>query len=451
MPEQVATSQNQRSVLRRLLLALGLALAAAALYLPGLGRIKAPIWDEAYYLSTTARYAQGQVHFAAHPPLGTMLIAAGTLGFADHGTVDWSKLGAERAVAPSVIPASFDWQGTRLLPALFGIACIVLFAGLVREVTGSLLAAGLFAVLMLFDTAIAVQVRSAQLDAFQLAFVLAGLWALARSWRSGSTIALFAFAAFITAAALVRANAAVLAVLAAPLVWRAIAARDWNGFWRICLAGLGGGVIVIVLTLTAYFAATPNRPDPNTTMGKMDLPFFSAEHAAAQAQGRLTPARYPAAARDLVAFMQYDMSVLPPGTQGSHPWDWLLARGFIAYRSNADVKPPWSIGLVPNIVVWLISLGGVIASLPPGRWRGQPLRSLLLFGWFATFGSLVVLDGARTLYLYHYFIPLLIGLALAAVEFERLKLGARSALVIVLLAAGYAALRLPFALGLPVS
>ncbi|MCE2842546.1 MAG: phospholipid carrier-dependent glycosyltransferase, partial [Novosphingobium sp.] len=92
---QSKTVVAPRRLHARLLLAL-LTLAAAALYLPGLDRIKASIWDEAYYVSTSARYAQGQAHFAAHPPLGTMLIAAGTLWVADNDKVDWHPLGAER-------------------------------------------------------------------------------------------------------------------------------------------------------------------------------------------------------------------------------------------------------------------------------------------------------------------------------------------------------------------
>ncbi len=428
-----------------------LTLAAAAVYLPGLGRVKAAIWDEAYYLSTTARYAQGQAHFAAHPPLGTMLIAAGTLGIGDNDKVDWGPIGAERAAADAKVPRDFDWQGARLLPALFGIACVVLFAGLLLELTGSLIVSGLFAALLLFDTAIAVQVRSAQLDAFQLAFVSGALWALVRAWQTGSYRALFAFGALLTAASLVRANAAVLGILAVPLVWRVAAARDWGRLWRVCLAGSLGGVLALGLTLTAYLAATPNPPDPGTTMGQMDLPYFSPEQAAAQAKGRLTLARYPAAARDIVAFMHYDMNMMPTDKHGSKPWEWVLARGFIAYRSNAEAKPPWSIGLIPNLVVWLISLGGVIACLFPGRLTRQPLRALLLLGWLTSFGALLAIEGLRVLYLYNYFIPLLLGLALAALEWKRGGLGLRPALLVALLAGAYGAWRLPFALGLPMS
>lgn len=295
----------------RLLLAL-LALAAAALYLPQLDRIKASIWDEAYYVSTSARYAQGQAHFAAHPPLGTMLIAAGTLWLADNDRVDWRPLGAERAAQDAVMPRDFDWAGTRLLPALFGVASIVLFGALLLELTGSLAATALFSALLLFDTAIIVQVRSAQLDAFQLAFVIGALWALVRAWRTGSYPALFAFGALVMAAALVRANALVLGALALPVLWRLMAARDWARLARTCLAGGLGALAAAGLTLTAYLAATPNPPDPLTEMGRMDLPYFSAEQRAAQARGALDPARFPAAARDIVAFMQYDLSTMPP-------------------------------------------------------------------------------------------------------------------------------------------
>ena len=433
----------------RLLLAL-LALAAAALYLPGLDRIKASIWDEAYYISTSARYAQGQAHFAAHPPLGTMLIAAGTVLVADNDRVDWQPLGAERAAADEVMPKDFDWGGMRVLPALFGVACIVLFASLLLELTGSLVATALFSALLLFDTAIAVQVRSAQLDAFQLAFAIGALWALVRAWRTGSYPALFAFGALVVAAALVRANALVLGALALPILWRLVAAHEWARLWRTCLAGGLGAAVAAGLTLTAYLAFTPNPPDPATEMGRMDLPYFSSEQRAAQARSPLDPARYPAAARDIVAFMQYDLSTMPPtDAYGSRPWEWLLGRGVLAYRSNVDVRPPWGIGLIPNVIVWLIALAGVAACVLPGRLRSNPLRAMLLSGWLITMGALLAVEGTRVLYLYHYFIPLLLGLALAAQHWTEARLGWRSALVIALLAGGYGALRLPIALGLP--
>ena len=264
-----------------------LALAAAALYLPHLDRIKASIWDEAYYVSTSARYAQGQAHFAAHPPLGTMLIAAGTLWVADNDKIDWRPLGAERAASDEIIPKDFDWAGTRLLPALFGVVSIVLFAALLLELTRSLVATALFSTLLLCDTGIAVQVRSAQLDAFQLAFVIGAMWALVRAWRTGSYLALSAFGGLVMAAALVRANALVLGALALPILWRLVAARDWARLWRTCAAGGLGAALAAGLTLTAYLAATPNPPDPATEMGRMDLPFFSAQQRAAQAHGRL--------------------------------------------------------------------------------------------------------------------------------------------------------------------
>lgn len=55
-------------------------LASAFLLLNRLGEVHAPIWDEAYYLPSAARYHEGRVQFATHPPLGLMLIAAGDGG-----------------------------------------------------------------------------------------------------------------------------------------------------------------------------------------------------------------------------------------------------------------------------------------------------------------------------------------------------------------------------------
>ena len=44
---------------------------------------------------------------------------------------------------------------------------------------------------------------------------------------------------------------------------------------------------------------------------------------------------------------------------------------------------------------------------------------MLLAAWIANMAVLQYLDGMRVLYLYHYFIPLLLGHAMAAHEWQR--------------------------------
>ena len=123
---------------------------------------------------------------------------------------------------------------------------------------------------------------------------------------------------------------------------------------------------------------------------------------------------------DYRGYMTHDLSITPPAdANGSHPAQWLLARGTILYRADRRPGHQDAIGLVPNLAVWLVSLFGVVTSLLPSRWRQDRLRAMLLTGWIANMAALQYLDGMRVLYLYHYFIPLLLGHAMAAREWQR--------------------------------
>ena len=192
MNEPAAELRRNGAILLALVAALAGWLCFARLDEP-----RAPVWDEAYYLTSTARYHQGLTQFSSHPPLGTMLIAAGDMASGRNAHADWRTIGAEKKISAEAIPAGFDYAGPRLAPALFGTLAALLFAALMLELTGSALAAGLLSLLLLADTALLVQFRSAQLDAFQLGFVLAGLLAAVRAHRRQRTRDYFLFGLFI--------------------------------------------------------------------------------------------------------------------------------------------------------------------------------------------------------------------------------------------------------------
>jgi len=179
-----------------------------------LGRVQAPIWDETYYIPTTARFHEGRTQFAAHPPLGIMLIAVGDMASGLNAGADWDRIGAQRAIPAEAMPAGFDYRGPRLASALFGVIAAGLFCLLMIELTGSAWGGGLLSLLFVADTALLVQLRSAQLDSFQLAFVLASLLAALAALQNSRTSAFALFGLFVACAALVRANGLMLGLLA---------------------------------------------------------------------------------------------------------------------------------------------------------------------------------------------------------------------------------------------
>jgi hypothetical protein len=418
----------------------------ALLCLPGLGRVKAPIWDETYYIASTARFHEGRTQFASHPPLGIMLIAAGDMASGLNKGADWQAIGANRAVPAEAMPTTFDYRGPRLAPALFGVIAAGLFCLLMTQLTGSARAGAVLSLLFVADTALLVQVRSAQLDSFQIAFVLAALLAALAAWRGGKPVHFALFGLFIACAALVRANGLVTGALGLVLLWPAFQRREWALLLRQAGAGAAGGLAALALTFTAFYAFSPLPPDPATPVGQDNARFLSPAHAAALRDGGRNLGAALQGLGDYRRYMANDLAITPAAdANGSHPAEWLLARGTILYRADRRPGHDVLIGLVPNLAAWLVSLLGVLTSLLPSRLRGDSVRAMLLAAWIANMAVLQYLDGMRVLYLYHYFIPLLLGHAMAAREWQRHGLPLLPAGVVAVLVAGAGAAALGYA------
>ncbi len=408
-----------------------------------LGRIQAPVWDETYYIASTARFHEGRMQFASHPPLGIMLIAAGDMASGLNQGADWQAIGAPRAIPAEAMPPGFDYRGPRLASALFGVIGAGLFCLLMIRLTGSAAAGGLLSLLFLADTALLVQLRSAQLDSFQIAFVFAALLAALAAWRSGRVRYFALFGLFVAGAALVRANGLVTGVIGLGLLWPALRRREWALLLRQAFAGAGAGLAALALTFAAFYALSPLPPDPATPVGQDNARFLSPHHAASLADGGRDVKAMAEGLTDYQRYMANDLAITPRAdANSSHPAQWLLGRGMILYRADRRPGHQEAIGLLPNIAAWLVSLLGVVTSLIPSRLRGNPVRTALLAAWIANMGLLQYLDGIRVLYLYHYFIPLLLGHAMAACEWRHHGLPRLPAAIIAVLviAAGASAL-----------
>lgn len=429
--------------------ALLLALVAAVagwLYLDRLGTPQAPVWDEAYYLPTTARYHQGITQYATHPPLGTMLIAAGDSLSGRNLSTNWQQIGTERKVSAAAMPAQFDYTGPRLAPALFGIAAAVLFAVLMLQLTGSTVAAGLLSVLVLADTALMVQFRLAQLDPFQLTFALAAVLAALRAQRRQDLMGYALFGLFVALAALVRVNGLMLGAMVPVMLWPLLRDRQWRAAAARCLAGGGAALLAALLVLGAWMNVSKLPPDAASPVGQRDLAFDAPSRAEMYRTGSWAISDMPDAAAGMRRAMAHDLAVIPASDpHGSHPWQWILGQGMILYSTDRTSGALYSIALVPNQAAWLIALLGVLTSLLPGRLQQSPPRALLLAGWLGSMALLQWLDAVRVVYSYHYFIPLLLGHAMAALEWKHHGLPRRPALVLALVVAAFAVIAWPLA------
>lgn len=419
---------------------------AAALLLPRLGAVRAPIWDEAYYLPAIARLHQARIQFASHPPLGLLLLAGGDRLAGGNAETEWRIIGATRSAPAEAMPDPFDYAGPRLASAMGALLAAGLLFTLLAGLSGNTGLALAIALLFAIDPAIVAQARAAQLDGLQLPLFLGALLCLARGLAPGAAAGWVAgFAGMLMAAALVRANALVLAPLGLFLAFRpkiGIGAASA----RLGL-GMATAVAVLTLTLAAMLAISPLPPDKGTPAGAIDARHASADYATLPA-----PRAIVAYGADYVAFLRDDLAGMARHDgNATHPWQWLLGRGATTYRWEARGDSVRAIGVVPDAPAWLMALAGVILAL----WNllarlASRTTAALLCGWLLAMGSLVWLDGQRVMYTYHYFLPLVIGYALLAAAWHERSWPVRRLYPALAVALVYGLAAMPLALALPV-
>ncbi|MCJ2180537.1 phospholipid carrier-dependent glycosyltransferase [Novosphingobium album (ex Hu et al. 2023)] len=432
--------------------------AALAGFLLGwrIDAVNGPIWDESYYVTAEARVHQGQLQFASHPPLGILLMAGGDAASGLNRDVNWRKIAAAKSIRGQDMPPGFDWRGPRLAPVIFGALSAGLFFLLMADLTGSTGAGLLMTPLFVCDPALLAQFRAGQLDAFQLAFVLASLICAvkalrrdgvqARAWAAG-------FGAALMLAAMVRANALVLAPLGLLLTVPCLRRRYWGGAIACVGAGAGAAILAASWVLAVMLMVSPLPPDVSTEAGRIDAAYVKHDYARENLFAAIT-----SYGLDYAAFMRADLDGMArTDTNASHPVQWLLGGGAITYRWDASDRHVSAVALVPNRVAWLVSLAGVLWALAVsvvrrGRnLRDDPAAGLLLGGWLLSMAALVWLDGQRVMYLYHYFIPLVLGYGLAARAWRGMSCSDRMTWPILAALTGYAMFALPLALHQPVS
>lgn len=410
-------------------------LAASVNFLGGLGWPNHPIWDESYYLTSVERYEERIAQFASHPPLGLALIAAGDALLHPNRGLDTRRVGWDKQVAGDRIPRGYSFAGVRFASGIFAVLGAGLFFALMLVLTRSTLAALALANLYVFQNAFIVQFRAAQLDAFQIAWVLAALLCFtvsAKRGRRSSPLVELTFGVAYGLAVMVKVNALVLAPLGAMLVVRRIA-MGWRSARgpllrtaaRDSAIMVAGCLAAITAVFTLHFVLNRVPPDAASPAGRKDLRFISSTYLAYLHHERpLSPTVVWSAARDYSRFMAADFKGVPRSDpNGSAPLEWPLGRGGINYRWDSTGRETAYVQLVVNPVGWLLGLAALIAALaflalprpnrqPPAHPEPRALTIMLLLQYLVLMAVHVYLGTDRVMYLYHYFIGLLLTLCL---------------------------------------
>jgi dolichyl-phosphate-mannose-protein mannosyltransferase len=416
--------------------ALVVTLVASINFLGGLGKPPAPIWDESYYLTAAQRYEQRIAQFASHPPLGLALIAAGDAALHPNRHIDTRRIGWDKKIAGDQLPRGYSFAGVRLASGIFGVLGALAFFALMFVLTRSALAALAFSNLYLFENAFIVHFRAAQLDGFQIAFVLAALLCFAVSAQRGprsSPLLELLYGISCGLAIMVKVNALTLGLLGVLLVARRIQLGWHTGARaRLFLAGLRDGAVMAggcfaamaaVLTFHVVFNRVP--PVAGSPAGTKDLSFLSGAYRAYLHHRRpLSPRVLLAAGRDYVSFMADDFEgIARTDPNGSTPIEWPLHRGTINYRWDSTDGRTAYVQLTGNLFNWMLGLAGLLGSaawLIVARTRRWPtdhperraLMGMLILQYVAFMAVHIYIGEQRVMYLYHYFIGLLLTFCL---------------------------------------
>jgi dolichyl-phosphate-mannose-protein mannosyltransferase len=407
-------------------------------------------WDENYHITSAERYLEGIAQFEPHPPLGFMLIAAGeAISTANRG-IDKRALVKDKVIRGENLPSGFSFSGMRLLPSWFAALGVLLFFGLMLEITQNRLHALLFSMLYVCENAFVAHFRAAHLESFQLFFSMASIWLFVHLWLRSASLRWFHYGALGTLIGLsimIKLNSVALILLVPVLFARDTSTRGFQGTLRTVagLAAKGGAaalaaVAVALLTFSFFVLTARTLPDADTSAGRQDLAAMSPgyrmflEREAVASLGSIL-----AATRDYFRFMAKDHHGVPrlsadnPNENGSPPLHWVIHERTINYRWDSANGLTSYVQLSGNLISWCLGFVSLVLSIlliVNHRVFALPLKCSqetyqlveVLSGLYLVFMLVSTwMSAQRVMYLYHYFTGLLISFLLTALMWRYLS------------------------------
>lgn len=411
-------------------------------------------WDEVYHISSAEKYREGVFFMEPHPPLGKLLIASGEQVLQPNKSIDLSSFVHTDQIKE--FPSGYSFAGVRLFPVIFAILTAPLLFLLLARLVRNPHIAIVFASFYIFDNALVLHLRGAMLEGIQLFFIVSSLLYFTMLWQQKAVVKWWQFGLLGIAIGLnvsTKVNGLVLGLLPFILLLR----DDANIFAltgsiknRIYSAlKIFSKPIVSLLTLILVFASVFYIHFAIATK-VIDNKYYGASDSQVVSSDRYKDILNNGQAKDLTNFIYQlganikyidvynnkvpQLKLGDVNENGSSPWTWPIGNKTIAYRwqqhtDDNGIKTVSYLYLVPNPVVWLIALIGVILSLSLIISRlifGLPIRNVRIFYLICIFALLYisymvgVLQIHRVMYLYHYFIPLVLSFALGALIFAYL-------------------------------
>lgn len=366
------------------------------------------VFDEVYFREYALRYLTGSYYFDLHPPLGKLLLGA------------WAGLFGITPAADSTDPA----VALRVLPALAGIALIVVFYQFLRELTASRKVATLGASLLLLDNAILVESRLILINSMLLLFGIGAITCYLVARRSTGRLQwiLLTASALLTGMAISTKWTGLAALGLIGLLWFARTLRNRLP-WRAALPQAAVLVLVPAIVYAAvfaiHFALLPNSGPGDAYMSQRFQSTLAGNAAFDPAAGMSTPERL---VEINTVIPEYEFSL----NESVHPYSstfqsWpVMQRGIYYWNDTVAADGTQRhIYLLGNPPIWWGLLVGV--AVVAVAWIRRPEAfaahtgtfGLLGIAWAANFLPFATIE--RPMFLYHYFFSFMFCIAAVSI------------------------------------
>jgi dolichyl-phosphate-mannose-protein mannosyltransferase len=431
----------------------------------------APFWDENYHVASSQKYIQGVFFQEPHPPLAKLLIAAGEVIWQPNKDLDLKSFTTSDYITE--FPKGYSFVGVRFFPSLLAFLSAYLFFLIIYYLTKNPHLALLFSSFYIFDNTLIVHFRSAMLDSIQMFFILASVAYFAWQWsKSAFKLKNYTILGLLVGLSFaVKVNALILLLLFIFLQYIEFVTlnpkttKQWkNTFKNFVLKGFAfTASIVLVFGLIQYIhtGLAKNIDGDKTYMA-------SSEYLKSLDQKQTWNPYYTVVSTiDWYRYAQNytngvpKLDVCKADENGSYPTNWLIGNKSISYRweryyilksshntyslfeeKNTITLDQYSklpeeqkadyqnvtryMYLQINPIIWLVCLVSLILSVAlilstfifGLKVKNEKTFLSIVFFFLIYLGYMIsVLTVERVLYLYHYFIPLVMSMILAALNF----------------------------------
>lgn len=395
---------------------------AALTYVRDYGNPSAFFWDENYHIASAQKYLNGIFFMEPHPPLGKLFIALGEY-LVHANPFNNQFIGTDHA---GNAPQGFSFLGYRLFPVLFAWLTAPLLFLVLELLTGNWLWALLLSFLYVFDNALIVHSRGAMLEGTQLFFVVLSTYSFLRLYRRPRACLCWAVLLGISlgAAIMTKYNALIFTAYLG-----ALGIRFFPNWRKITALFAISGAALLLVFLSVWLVHFALASTPERKLSNRGYYEASPEYRKILSANNLwTPYSIYIMLRDSLAFVPHYQRGVPKlnlcnqGENGSPPDWWPLGGRAIDYRWESRDGKVRYLYLQINPAVWALSLLGVISGLAitVTQALGAGRTSLKRFPLIALFSVMyggymfTMFRLTRVMYLYHYFLPLLLGIFLLA-------------------------------------